>query len=403
MRVLHVIQSLDPAQGGPPHVAVRLAAAQVELGHEAALFSYALLASHAAAESASSRVPQMDRVGIHTAPPDGSLERWTAGNARQRLKELVTDFDILHLHGVWDPLVKAAAAVARRQRVPYVVTPHGMLDPWCLRQKAFKKRLALALGYRQMLNSAAFLHLLNDDELRLLEPLGLTTRLEVFPNGIFPQELELAECRGNFFRQRLGIESSRVILFLGRLHYKKGLDYLAKSFAQLPADCSDVQLVVAGPDGGARGAFLRDVENMGLSKRVHVTGPLYGADKYDALSSAACFCLPSRQEGFSIAILEALICQTPVVISENCHFPEVASAGAGEVVPLIEDQLTAALARVLRSADERLRMGRAGRELVNSRYTWPAIAERLVEAYRSGCPARWPNGAAAKTQRVVLQ
>ena len=115
---------------------------------------------------------------------------------------------------------------------------------------------------------------------------------------------------------------------------------------------------------------------------MHLVGPLHGARKYAALRSAACFCLPSRQEGFSIAILEAMACGLPVVISEECHFPEVAQSGAGRVVPLEPAALAAALGEVLEDRNAARRMGDAGAQLVQSRYTWPGIAEQFLSIYR---------------------
>jgi len=128
--------------------------------------------------------------------------------------------------------------------------------------------------------------------------------------------------------------------------------------------------------------FRQQVARLGLTTRVHIVGPLWGEDKLAAIVDADCFCLPSRQEGFSMAITEVMACGLPVVISEPCHFPEVREAGAGEVVPLDARAIADALERVLQDPQQRQRMGQAGRELVRSRYTWPHIAEQCVRAYR---------------------
>jgi glycosyltransferase involved in cell wall biosynthesis len=302
--------------------------------------------------------------------------------ATKPLPDLIAQAQMVHLHNVWDVLVYAGARECRRSDRPYCILVNGMLDPWCMQQRAWKKKLAFALGYRTMLSRATFLHLGNADERQLIEPLKLAAPNAIIPNGIFSEEIAALPPRGLFHAKHPELRARPFVLFLSRLHYKKGLDYLADAFKIAAAQCPDVQLVVAGPDGGAKEPFERQIAQAGLQDRVHVVGPLYGADKFAALVDCACFCLPSRQEGFSMAIVEALASGVPVVITEPCHFPEVAAAGAGEVVPLDAQAVGNALVRVLSDAALRDRMGRAGRELIETRYTWLKIAEQSIEAYQ---------------------
>ena len=358
MRILHVVPSLDPAHGGPPVVAARLAAAQAGLGHDVSVLSGDPPDRLPAFAPLWDGVPGADRVG----------RRGTVAGS-----------DVVHLHGVWGGLLRSTAAATRAAGVPYAVAPHGMLDPWSLSQKRVKKRLGLLLGYRRMLDRAAFLHALNQDEARLMAPLGLRSPVEIVGNGVFPGEVDPPP-PGTFRAAHPALGDDPYVLFLGRLHAKKGLDVLADAFAILARTDARCRLVVAGPDGGARADLDRRLATAGLAARSHVVGPLYGPAKYAALADAAVFCLPSRQEGFSVAILEAMACGTPVVVSDACHFPEVATAGAGEVVPLDAAAVAAALGRVL-SDPARAAMGRAGRAMVFERYTWPIVAERLVKAY----------------------
>jgi glycosyltransferase involved in cell wall biosynthesis len=257
-----------------------------------------------------------------------------------------------------------------------------MLDPWSLAQKRWKKRLALALGYKAMLNRAAVLHLLNADERRLIAPLGLRAPMQVLANGIFLEEIDPIPSRDAFALNYPQLAGRDYIVFIGRLHQKKGLDYLADAFRLVSAQLPHAKLVVAGPDDGARTDFEQRIDNAKLTDRVIMTGPLYGARKWMALAGAACFCLPSRQEGFSIAILEALACRIPVVVSEACHFGEVVSAGAGTETPLDPQRIAEAICRYLRDPERRQSAGIAGRRLVEEQYTWPKIAERSVDLYR---------------------
>ncbi len=356
MRIIHVVTSLDPADGGPPVVAARLAAAQGALGHDVSILSGDL--PNARFDALWSGVPGGEHVGVGCGAD-------------------VVAADVLHLHGVWGGLLRRTAAAAVQNRVPHVVSPHGMLDPWSLAQKRLKKRVALLLGYRRMLDGAAFLHALNGDEAQLWSPLRLRPPAVVVPNGIFPAEVDPLPPAGTFRAAHPALGGDPYVLFLGRLHPKKGLDVLADALAILRHPTC--RLVVAGPDGGARSDFVRRLAAHGLAGRVQFVGPLYGAAKYAALVDAAAFCLPSRQEGFSVAILEAMACGVPVVISAACHFPEVATASAGLIVDLSAAAVAAGLDRALSAPGD---MGRSGRELVMSRYTWPRVAEAMVAAYQ---------------------
>lgn len=365
MRILHVISSLDLAQGGPPVVAINLGKAQSALGHDV----------HLAAE----RIPASVGLSTTVLPRQGAISLWQKPN--NEIAGLIQRSDIIHLHGVWEPLLAVIGRAAHRIQTPYVVTPHGMLDPWSLQQKKWKKRLALSLGFRRMLNQAAAIHALNADEKRLLEPLRLTAPCEIIPNGIFLDELDPPPNPKLFRSHHPGPGDRRYILFLSRLHYKKGLDYLADAFARIAPHFSDVDLVVAGPDDGEELPLRRHIEKLGIAERVWITGPLYGAMKWSALAGASCFCLPSRQEGFSVAILEAMACGVPVVISVQCHFPEVDEVNAGRVVPLESGAIAAAIQHLLMDPHDAKKRGQAGRKLVEDRFVWSRIAERSVDLY----------------------
>jgi glycosyltransferase involved in cell wall biosynthesis len=376
MKILHVIQTLDPSAGGPPVVAARLAAAQAALGH-----SVTALAEVPGGARSLADIPG---VQIVKAPMIPRRQAVLGGQMVNSLRPLLREQDVLHLHGIWDVLLYATAGLAPSVSKPYVVVPHGMLDPWSMRQSYWKKRLALAFGWRRMLDRAAAIHWLNTDEQTLAAPVGITAPGVVIPNGVnldeFVDVTPLDAGRRNDLFPGLG--DRPYILFLSRLHYKKGLDYLADALRLLTEGGNNtVHLVVAGPDDGARGDFERRIAAAGLTGRVHLPGPIYGRERLGLLAGAACFVLPSRQEGFSVAILEALACGTPAVVSRDCHFPEVAEAGAGEVVPLDAAAVAAALGRVLADQALRERMGKAGRELVAKRFTWSRIAAQTIEVY----------------------
>ena len=383
MKIVHTIHSLDPAQGGPPAVATRLAAAQSQSGHDIEIL-YADGGGLGAEELRKmSGLAASARVSLIPLPKPGSrfdgLRRWFS--AVPSVVDRVSQVDVVHIHGVWERSVVGVASACRRVGIPYVVTPHGMLDPWSLTQKRWKKWIGLALVHRRMLNGARGLHVLNTNEQRLMEPLGLAAPPFLVPNGVFLNEFDRLPAHGTFRAAHPEIGTGPIVLFLSRLHFKKGLDMLAKAFVLAGERVPRAQLVVAGPDGGAEAGFRKAIEQAGLTSRVHLTGPLYGEDKLAAFRDADVYCLPSRQEGFSVAILEALACGVPVVISEGCHFPEVAAEGAGHVTPLEPERLADAMVSLLQDSDARRRAGDAGRTMVARDYVWPRIAERMVEAY----------------------
>jgi glycosyltransferase involved in cell wall biosynthesis len=388
MRILHVVGSLDPNTGGLANLAIRLASAQAGLGQTVSMAACHRAEAETRIATSSQRVPNWDRVRYHRIPITRPLLRLVGGGYARELRPAVESVDVVHLHGVWDPILFAAASVARDLGKPYVVAPQGMLDPWSLSQRAMKKRLALAMGYRKMLNRAMFLQGACDEEGRLIQRLSLASPVKVLHNGIYPEELDPLPASGEFYAAHPEFGQAPYVLFLSRLHFKKGLDYLADAFAQVHAKRPEVKLVVAGPDDGYRQTFVERIAQLKIEPHVHMVGALHGAMKYRAMVDAACFCLPSRQEGFSVAILEAMACASPVVISDECRFPEVQTGGAGFVTPLNPTAIADALVQVLKDANHATSMGQIGRRLILSGYTWPIIAQRCIEAYEQGMPAR---------------
>lgn len=378
MRILHVIEDIDPAHGGPQSVVMRLAAAQAAQGAAIGIASYSPLDVVAAATA---DVPGAEDVTFVSLPPETRIGRLAASAAGAELMPPIEAADFLHLHGVWEPILLRSAALAHRAGVAYCISPHGMLDPWSLSQKRLKKAIALRLGFRRMLNRSGFIHTLNNDERSLIAPLGLTAVTCTIPNGISLAEVDGFASRGSFRARVPELGDAPYILFLSRLHPKKGLDILVDAFAGLRALRGDVHLVVAGPDAGAETRLRDAISSTGIGASTHITGPLYGTAKFEAMADAACFCLPSRQEGFSVAITEALACATPVVISDQCHFPEVAAVGAGHVVPLAADAVRDALNSVLANPDLAAEMGSNGRRLVEDHLTWDKIAQQSLRAY----------------------
>ncbi len=381
MRVLHVISSLAERAGGPPIVATRLAAAQAGLGHDVTILCYD------AGEQQEVRhefpIPDAGRpLKVVRIDAAGTRERILAPAAGTTAHKLLDDHDILHVHGIWEPMLRAAASAADELSRPYVIAPHGMLDTWALAVKTWKKKLALAIVYRRFIRGASLLHALSQHEQECVADFGYRGPVELIPNGVFMDEIEPLPAPGATRARIPELGDDPFILFLSRLAPVKRLDLLAEAFSRILDRHPAARLVVAGPDWGAEQPLREQIKQLGIQNRVHLTGPLYGADKFAAMVDAACFCLPSRHEAFSVAVVEALAVGCPVVITENCNFPEVASAGAGAVVPLDAASVADALDQMLTDAEWRSAAAKNARQLVLDHYTWPKIAEKSITAYQ---------------------
>ncbi|MGH9957479.1 MAG: glycosyltransferase, partial [Pyrinomonadaceae bacterium] len=296
------------------------------------------------------------------------------------LKNVIQEADVVHVHAVWEQVQHEASVTAFREGVPYVITPHGMLDPWSLGQKSVKKKLYMAWRLRRNLDRAASIHFLSDVERDLTEPLGLKAAKIVEPNGV-----ELAEFDplppANTFRARYQLGDRPIVLFMGRLHPKKGLDLLIPAFAQ--AAPKEAALVIAGP--GSR-EYVEKVHALihhnGLGERTLLPGMLYGQDRIAALTDADLFVLPSYQEAAPIAVIESLAAGTPVVISDRINIcDQIANAAVGGVVTPNIPALSKELSNWLGDADRRQRASLKARAFVSEHYDWNRIARCWIDHY----------------------
>jgi glycosyltransferase involved in cell wall biosynthesis len=306
------------------------------------------------------------------------LARW--------LRHSVRRFDIVHIHGLYRFPPTYAAWQARQQGVPYIVRPHGALDPY-LYARSSTGRMGFKRLYERLfdfpnLHAAGAIHYTAEEERERASFLNLRAPSFVVPNALDWERYRELPGRGAL-RTRWGLGSAPVVLFLGRLHFKKGLDLLIPAFDALRRRIPDAQLVIAGPENDDYGQQVhRWVRERDLQAAVHFVGPLQGADVVQAYVDADVFALPSYTENFGMTVIEALACSLPVVISDqvNIHL-EISGAGAGLVTRCDADEVALALEALLNDADRRRTIGEAGRRLVQARFSWPAIVDALTKEY----------------------
>jgi glycosyltransferase involved in cell wall biosynthesis len=378
MRILHVISGIDPENGGPSAALRGMAEAQVRQGLDVTI----------AATYQRPTVPEVARQwrerGLNVeliGPARGALSRLPELDAR--IDSLVSRAEIVHVHAVWEEIQHTASRTARRRGVPYVVTPHGLLDRWNMSKGWLKKHAYLAWRHRRNLNGAALLHFATSIEREVVSRLRLRPPTLVEPLGVDLREFDAVPNRETLEHRVREIRGRRFVLFLGRVHRGKGLELLVPAFASIAADVDDVVLVIAGPDSGG---YRSHVEHLAatakIPDRVVFTGMLHGADRLAALAAADLLALPSFHENFGMVVAEALAAGTPVLVSDRVALhPDIVAAGVGVVVPT--EVTTVADALRIWLTDHALRRDAASRAaaFARERFDWNRIARRWVEHY----------------------
>ena len=372
LTVLHVYNFLTPENGGPPQVIRHLVDAQRAVGMRVRLLSTEAFGDPALARLfEGSEIPPRWRCAPGFV---GHLRRWPA------LHRALRGVDLVHLHSLWPTPCLWAGLAARRQRIPYLLSLHGHLREGALAWRPLRKKLGLrVLGYGQVLRGASAFHALNAGEAREAEALAFGPPIHVIPNGAPPAP---EGATGALFRERFGLGDDPYLLFLARLHPRKGCARLAEAFVQLADRYPRLQLVFAGNDvDGGIVAPREIIEQAGLNARVRFTGFIDGALKTSALAGALIYALPSDHEGFSVSSLEALAAGCPVLLSEGCHFDEVEAAGVGRVHALTVSDLQAKLVGLLDQGEVALQAMGAEAKLWSRRYQWDQIERRYAELY----------------------
>ncbi len=305
------------------------------------------------------------------------LLTWLALNAHE--------FDIAHIHALFSPVSSLAAAIARAQKLPYVLRPLGTLDPADLQKKRHLKQLYAALLERPNLAGAAALHFTSDQEAKVSERFGVVTRDWVMPLGVVAGDEVSAEAIASV-RQRFGVSSDRpLILFMSRIDPKKGLDLLLPALEQIHARGSAFHLVLAGAnpqDAHYESQIRAQVKASPLADCTTFTGFVSGEAKLALLQAADLFVLPSYYENFGIAVAEAMAAGVPVVISDQVHiWAGIQDSRSGWVVPCAVPALTDAIHEALHHPDDRRQRGANAQAYAKQHFSWEAIARQMLEAY----------------------
>lgn len=320
-----------------------------------------------------------------TCLPAGRIRWMVDTQLRRELRNLIRKNEGVHIHGIWESHCAIASSMAQSSRTPYIISAHGMLERWALQHKRIKKALYATMVEVDNLRRATCLRALTADEAHDYRRIGLLTPLAIVPGAV-----KLPECvdRQLFQNAFPDLFNKRIVIFLGRLHPKKGLDMLVRAWANTGDSVRDAHLLVAGPDSdGLRLALERMAGELGVARSVTFAGMMNASMKWSALANSSLFVLPSFSEGFSVAVLEAMGTGLPVVVSDACHFPEIAQKDCGWVIEPNQKALEHALVEYFQCPSwEGRAMGSRGRRLVESRFTWNVVGDQMARVYE------WANG-----------
>ncbi len=307
---------------------------------------------------------------------------------------LIGDHDILHQHGLWQYPSLAALRWQRRTERPVVISTQGMLEPWALANAKFKKRIAAWLYQRANLASAACIQC-SASEVAGVRSFGLKNPIAVLPNGADLPDPNSQTPRPSW----LPVDARRTLLFLGRLHPKKGIRETLDAWALLTARHPDIarswRLVFVGwDDGNNADAFRAHARTLGLTD-VIFPGPVYGQAVQSAYAHADAFILASHSEGLPMAVLEAWSHALPVFMTRECNLMEGFTSGSAIQVTTDAEAMAQVLSKRLEDPGLAL-VGERGRDLVRSHFSWPVIGRQLSDVYH------WLVGKGSKPECVRL-
>jgi glycosyltransferase involved in cell wall biosynthesis len=391
MKILHVIANLAPRYGGPAKACVEMARAVARLGHEVKIYTTNQDGPGELPVPLGRPVIQ-DGVEIRYYPIQPPRYWGTSWPLARALAGGIREADLVHIHSLYLFHDLVAGHYCRSYGVPYLIQPHGTLDPFIYRRHRLRKTVLEILFEDRNIRGAAAVLFTTAKERQLAKPYTFNTPGEVVALGLDFSAYQTLPPPGAFRERFPETGGKEIILFLGRINFKKGLDLLVQALARVVRKRRDLHLVVAGPDDDGWGVRVKGwLQQEGIADCATFTGMLLGEEKLAALRDARLFVLPSYSENFGIAVIEAMACGLPVVISDQVNiWREVEAAGAGLVTPCAADPLAAALERLVAEVDTAADMGRRGKELVARRFQWDSIVLDLQEVY-SGIIANYPE------------
>tara|TARA_R110002051_G_scaffold238375_2_gene299124 strand:+ start:16426 stop:17592 length:1167 start_codon:yes stop_codon:yes gene_type:complete len=300
----------------------------------------------------------------------------------------IKDGDIVHLHSLWlYPSVMFKSF--KKNKIKKIISPHGMLDSWALKNNSFKKNISLILFERKNLRTADCIHALCEKEFQDIKKIATEVPIAIIPNGVYLPKLKNKEQKNNDVKR---------LLFLGRIHPKKGLTNLLKAW-EVVSKIKKWELVIAGVDENGYESYLKKLSiEKNIFKSVKFVGPVFGKEKENLLLSADAFILPSFSEGLPMSVLEAWSYKLPVIMTPECNLEIGFQKGAAIEIDTTVIGITNGILELLEYDNlELMKKGELGYELVRKEFTWNIVSEKMEEVYL------WLSGLSDKPDFVYFE
>lgn len=377
MKVIHIVENLDTSYGGPARSVPMLVKHLDSLGVENKIFTVQLKDNE--------KNELLDGLDVSKASLAFSKKIKYAKKLKKMIEKELNTKTIIHVHTMWTYPAYVGYRLAKKHRLPLVVSTRGMIYDWCLKQSRYVKRIAMWVFQKKMLESADVVHITEPSEEKALRSLGVDTPVALVPNGIDVKEM-CSSLSKSGARAKLDLDNEKKYLFfISRIHPKKGLEFLVRSWIKIANTLPCWDMLVVGPisDEVYFGSIQKEVKDASLESRFHYKGLLEGEMRIASYVASDLFVLPSHTENFGIVIAEAMAAKLPVITTKGTPWKEIKTHDAGWWVELTQENIDRAIDEAVKISSEEINQkGENGYNLIQQ-YDWSTQAYIMSTTYKN--------------------